>query len=103
MIPADCRECWNPECIVTSERGDDVDWTEFGAPGERCPYFVPTVNALRPCPCCGLDMAMVDTIDCSDRRLSVFVWCQHCGTTTNTYDGVEDAVRAWNCGEVCSQ
>lgn len=99
MIPEDCRGCWDPECIRRRMSGDVLDWKDFGGPGEECPFYVPTVNALELCRCCGQDLAMVDVLESG----GIFVWCQHCGTITNTYDRIEDAVRAWNSGEVFSQ
>ena len=99
MIPEDCRECWDPECIRKRMSGEAIEWNDFGKAGSPCPFFVPTVNALHPCSCCGQDMAMVDMLESG----GLFVWCQNCGTTTNTFETVEEAVRAWNIGEVSSQ
>ena len=99
MIPSECRECWNPECILIGDSGGEVDWSQYGDVGCHCPCFVPTVNALRPCGCCGMDLAMLDILDSG----GLFVWCQHCGTTTNTFETAEEAVMAWNRGEVSSQ
>ena len=96
MIPEECRECWDPECMRHQDVGD-VTWDDFRQAGVHCPFFVPSVNALKPCPCCGQDLAMLDTLEST---MAIFVWCQNCGTTTNAFESVEDAVKAWNAGEV---
>lgn len=99
MIPEDCRNCWDPECIGRKMEGEEIDWEDFGKAGSRCRFFVPTVNGLKVCPCCGQDMALVDLLATG----GIFVWCQNCGTTTNTFDSVMEAIQAWNSGEVYSQ
>ena len=99
MIPEDCRQCWDPECIRRRMSGEAIDWGDFGEPGQNCQFFVPVVDALEPCHCCGQDMAMLDIMDSG----GFFVWCQNCGTATRTYDNVEGAIRSWNTGEVCEK
>ena len=102
MRPDECRVCWKPICIHTACEGLEP-WSGYGPAGDHCPYFTPEPEPFHRCWCCGSGNVMLDYLD-TDGPPQLFVVCEDCGTSTKLfYSEPEDAVKAWNDGEVCSE
>lgn len=101
MRPDECRVCWDPVCLGASEDGPD-GWADYAPAGEHCPFFVPEPVPLKPCSCCGSDSAMIDVFE-EATDVKVIVVCEECGTCTKRFSSPQDAIKAWNDGEVYSE
>ena len=102
MRPDECRVCWEPICIHTACDGLEP-WSGYGPAGDHCPYFTPEPEPFHRCWCCGSGNVTLDYLDADGPPQLVGV-CEDGGrSTTLDYSEPEDAVKAWNDGEVCSE